>query len=275
MLHERARAMVVLVAMTDRFPVRGGSRPGAHTARANNASVVRSLLLLAIASAALALAMRSRDSAAFPAETKAALVKAPNASPRITLDSLLIRFRASPGLFANYREEKRIALLADPLVSEGTVHYAPPQQIARHARTPTRSSVVFDGKTLRFGDGTGEQRIDVGTAPVARAFIESFLGVLAGDGARLERTFVVDFRAGDAAHPGERWELSLIPRASALLAILSEVRFAGDGAIVSQLRIREASGDEGVTTFFDVDAAHRYSAAEEARVFRVSDGGAN
>ncbi len=263
--------------MTDRFPVRGGPRRGTQrpTARAKNARVVRSMLMLTIAPAALALTLPSRDAAAFAAQTKAALIKAPNASPRMTLDSVLTRFRAAPGLFARYREEKRIALLAEPLVSEGTVHYAPPQRIARHARTPTPSSVVFDGKTLRFGDGTGEQQIDVRTAPVARAFIESFLGVLAGDGAQLERTFVVDFRAGDAAHPGERWELSLVPRAPALLAILSEVRFAGDGAIVLQMRIREASGDEGVTTFFDVDAAHRYSAAEEARVFRVSGGNTN
>jgi Outer membrane lipoprotein carrier protein LolA len=268
-------ALWSFVAMTDRFPVRGGSRHGAQrpAARSNNARAVLSLLTIALA--ALALAMPSRDSAAFSAEAKAALVKAPNASPRITLDSLLSRFRASPGLFARYREEKRIALLAEPLVSEGTVHYAPPRRIARHARTPSPSSVVFDGKTLRFGDETGQQQIDVRAAPVAQAFIESFVGVLAGDGAQLERAFVVELRAGDAAHPGERWDLSLVPRAPALLAILSEVRFAGDGPIVSQLRVREASGDEGVTTFFDVDPAHRYSAAEEARVFRVSGGNTN
>jgi len=270
-------ALWSFVAMIDRFPVRGGSRRKAQRPAplANNAHVVRSLLTLTIGLAALAFAMPSRDAAAFSAEAKAALVKGPNASPHITLDSLLSRFRASPGLFARYREEKRIALLVEPLVSEGTVHYSPPRRIARHAHTPSPSSVVFDGKTLRFGDAAGQQQIDVRAAPVAQAFIESFVGVLAGDGAQLERAFVVELRAGDATHPGEKWELSLIPRAPALLAILSEVRFAGDGTIVSQLRVREASGDEGVTTFFDVDPAHRYSVAEEARVFRVSGGNAN
>lgn len=194
----------------------------------------------------------------------------------LTLDGLLARFRAMPGLLARYREENHIALLAAPLVSEGTVHYAPPRRIARHARTPAPSSVVFDGSVLRFGDASGEQRIDVGANPVVRAFIEVFVDVLAGDRVELEKTFAVTYRAGEAAHagyPADRWDLSLVPRAPALLAILREVRIAGRGTVVSEMHIVEASGDEGVTTFSDVDAAHRYSTAEAARVFRVAGGG--
>jgi hypothetical protein len=197
-------------------------------------------------------------------------VAASDASPGLTLDDLLSRFRAIPGLFARYREEKTIGLLAQPLISEGTVHYAPPGRVARHTRTPGPSSVVFDGSILRFGDATGEQHIDVGANPVVRAFVDTFLDVLKGDRASLERTFVIEFRSSDGAHPGQRWELSLVPRAPALLGVLREVRFSGDGVIVSQMRIREASGDEGVTTFSDVDPAHRYAPAEAARVFRVS-----
>lgn len=210
----------------------------------------------------------TREQAAFATESNVST----DAAAPITLDSLLARFRGMGGLYARYREEKHIALLAEPLVSEGTVHYAPPRRIARHARTPSPSSVVFDGAVLRFGDAAGEQRIDVGANPVVRAFVETFLDVLAGDRAALERTFVVDFHAGDAAHPGQKWDLSLVPRARALLGVLSEVRFAGDGIVVTQMKIREASGDEGITTFSDVDTAHVYSPAEAARVFRVSGG---
>lgn len=192
--------------------------------------------------------------------------------PPLTLDVLLARFRAIPGLFARYREEKHIALLAEPLVSEGTVHFAPPRRVARHTVTPTPSSVVYDGTSLRFGDASGEQRIDVGASPVVRAFVDSFVDVLAGDRAGLDRAFVVEFHSGDSAHPRETWELSLVPRSPDLLAILREVRFAGDGVVVSRMVIREASGDEGITTFSAVDAAHRYSPEEAARVFRIADG---
>jgi outer membrane lipoprotein-sorting protein len=190
----------------------------------------------------------------------------------VTLDALLARFRAMPGLFARYREEKKIALLAEPLVGEGTVHYAPPSRMARHARTPARSSIVFDGSSLRFGDASGEQEMDVGQNPVVRTFVETFLDLLAGNRAKLERAFLVDFRTDDGVPSRQNWELSLVPRSPELLAILHQVHFRGAGVVVTEMRILEASGDEAVTTFSDVDPAHRYTAEEAAGVFRVPDG---
>jgi outer membrane lipoprotein-sorting protein len=184
---------------------------------------------------------------------------------RLTMDALMTRFRAIVGLSARYREEKRISLLAQPLVSEGTVHYAPPARIARHTLTPSPSSVVLDGGTLRLWDGVTEQSIDVTASPAVRAFADSFLAVLAGDRATLDRTFVVDFRA----IAGQKWELTLVPRDPSLGSILRDVRFAGEGIVIAQMRIREATGDETVTTFLDVDTAHRYTDAEAARVFRL------
>jgi outer membrane lipoprotein-sorting protein len=183
----------------------------------------------------------------------------------LTLDTLMMRFRAMVGLSARYQEEKRIALLAQPLVSEGTVHYMPPSRIARHTLTPSPSSVVLDGGTLRLWDGVTEQSIDVTASPTVRAFVDSFLAVLAGDRVTLERTFVVDFRAP----AGQKWQLGLVPRDASLGSILREVRFAGDDIVIAEMRIREASGDETVTTFLDVDTAHRYTDAEAARVFRL------
>ena len=185
----------------------------------------------------------------------------------VTLDGLLARFRGIPGLYARYREDKRIALLAEPIVSEGTVHYAPPRRMARHTRTPSPSHVVLDADTLRFSDGTTTQQIDVGASPVVRALAESFLDVLAGDRVALERSFVVDFRADGGSRTS--WKLGLVPRTAALLSVLTAIDFEGDGLVVSRMRIREASGDEGVTTFSDVDVGHRYSPEEAARVFRV------
>ena len=187
-------------------------------------------------------------------------------SAPLTLDSLMTRFRGITGLSAHYREEKRIALLAEPLVSEGTVHYAPPDRIARHTLTPTSSSVVLDGTTLRFGDGKTERSIDVASSPVVRAFVDSFLAVLAGDRAALERSFKVDFQTPGA----QKWELTLTPREASLGGIIRDIRFTGDALVLSQMRIREASGDEGVTTFSEVDTAHAYSPAEAARVFRLT-----
>lgn len=219
-------------------------------------------LLLAVPAAVVLLALG-------PTALLRAALPSPSASSErdapLTLDALMARFRAMVGLSARYREEKRIAILARPLISEGTVHYAPPRRFARHTQTPSPSSVVLDGNTLRFGDGATQQSIDVAANPLVRAFVDSFLLVIAGDGAMLKQRFTVDFRA----LAGQKWQLVLVPRDASLGRILSEVGFTGDGLVLSQLRIREATGDEGVTTFSDVDTAHRYTAAEAERVFRV------
>jgi hypothetical protein len=206
-----------------------------------------------------------------PAPAPAGAGAADSAAP-LTLDGLLARFRAIVGLSAKFHEEKRIALLAVPLVSDGTVHYAPPGRIARHTVTPSPSSVVLDGSTLRFGDSTSEHSIDTSASPVVRAFVDSFRAVLAGDRGALEQSFVVDFRSPGSPSGASRssWELGLVPRDASLARIIREIRFAGDGVILATMRIREATGDEGLTTFSDVDAAHVYSPAEADRVFRLA-----
>jgi hypothetical protein len=258
---------------------------------------------VALASACVLVGDAVQARAAFASGTAASGNSAPADAGPVTIDSLLARFHGIVGLSARFHEEKRIAMLAQPLVSEGTVHYAPPGKIARHTLTPSVSSVVLDGTTLRFGDATSERSIDTGTSPVVRAFVDSFLAVLAGDRAALERSFVLDFHApGGQSQPtggqptggqptggqptggqptggqptggqptgGQRWELGLTPRDASLAHIIREIRFTGDGLVLSQMRIREGTGDEGITTFSDVDTAHRYSPAEADRVFRLS-----
>jgi outer membrane lipoprotein-sorting protein len=190
----------------------------------------------------------------------------------LALDDLLAHFRTIAGLSARFREEKHIALLAAPLVSEGTVHYAPPGRLARHTLVPSASSVVLDGTTLRFGDGTSSYAIDTSTSPVVRAFVDSFLAVLAGDRGRLDRNFLVEFRntPAPAGKLDRSWEIVLTPRDPSLTRIIREIRLAGSGVVVEKIRIREASGDESVTTFSEVDPARTYSPAEADRVFRLA-----
>jgi hypothetical protein len=195
----------------------------------------------------------------------------PQTRSLMTLDVLMTRFRASPGLVANFREEKRIALLADPLVSTGVVYYAPPRRFARQTSSPSVASLVLDGDKLTFSGAGSDapQSMDLRGNAIASAFVDGFLGVIAGDRAALDRNFVLDFHANDAAHPGDDWDVSLVPRSNDVKKILREVRFKGDGIVVNEMRVLETSGDESTTTFRDVDPAHHFSADEASNVFRI------
>ena len=183
---------------------------------------------------------------------------------QVTLDSLLARFRALPGLEAHFREEKHLALLEVPLVSEGTIHFAPPSRLARHTTKPVASTLLIDDARLRFGDSGHSETIPLDRNPVVRLFVDGFLKVLAGDKTALEQIFTIELRSR-----GEGWELRLKPKVAPMTQVIGSIVMKGSGVILSQMTISELTGDDTVTSFDKVDPARRYSAEEIARVFSL------
>lgn len=182
-----------------------------------------------------------------------------------TLDELLGRFRAVQGMELRFREEKRIALLRVPAVSEGTLHYARPGRLARRTTRPSPQIVLIDGDSLRMSEGGRVERIDLAAQPVVRSFVDTFSQLLSGDRAALERVYRVVYAPGEAG----RWTLTLTPRTSPLDRFLREIRFEGDGTALRTMVMTEVSGDVTTTTFSDVDMARRFTEAETTRIFSL------
>jgi len=182
-----------------------------------------------------------------------------------SLDALFASLRAVSGMECRFHEEKQIALLFTPIVTEGTLHYARPGRLARRTTSPAGQVVLVDGDTLRMRDGEHVETIDLGAQPVVRAFVDTFARLLDGDRAALERSYRLDFAAGQ----GARWTLTLVPRAAPLDRFLREMRFEGEGSALSRMVMTEVSGDVTTTSFTAVDTARRYGAGETARIFTV------
>ncbi len=185
--------------------------------------------------------------------------------PVVTASTLLARFATVPGLTARFHEEKRMAILAVPLVSDGTVAYARPARLVRRTTSEPRSVVLIDDGRLRFGGAPG-QTIELSSSPVVQQFVDSFLGLVRGDEAALQRAYTVSFRAPDATH-AERWELRLEPRAQALRGVFRDITLRGHDVVLTWMLVRETSGDETETTFSDVQPNHAFSPAEAASTF--------
>jgi hypothetical protein len=181
------------------------------------------------------------------------------------LAALLARFAKAPGIYARFREEKHLTMLQVPLVNEGTIHFTPPGRLARHTTRPIASTLLIADNRVQFGDAAGKDSVDLGANPVARVFVDSFIMLLAGDRAGLERYFILRF----APTSGAGWRLSMTPRTTPMDKVIKEIALAGDGLVIRQMEVRESSGDWTRTTFTDVDVAHRYSPAEQAQVFRM------
>ncbi|MEC7519147.1 MAG: outer membrane lipoprotein carrier protein LolA [Myxococcota bacterium] len=181
-----------------------------------------------------------------------------------TLESLLSRFAALPGLEARFVEEKRVALLAVPVRSEGRIWFSQDRVMRRVTAPDPSAALIADGR-LRMRQGDRTEEIEIGDNPVLRGFVDSFRAVLAGDREALERYYRATLTPGE----GESWTLRLVPRDDALRRFLREITMRGDGVTIHEMRMVEVSGDETRTTFTDVDTARRFSPAEARRIFRV------
>lgn len=216
---------------------------------------------------ALAATVAGPSWASSPAATGAESVAPTPAA--IDRDELVALLRAVPGVVAEYREVQHLALLTAPLVSEGTMHFAPPGRLAKHQRTPARArTVVADGR-LRFADAFGRDELELAKSPIVALFVDSFLQLLAGDVDAIERAWFVGFGGGAGGDP-RAWVLVLRPRADAARGLVESLTIVGRDAVVGRIEIAERGGDRTVTTLTAVDTTRTWSEAELAEVFSVT-----
>jgi outer membrane lipoprotein-sorting protein len=181
-----------------------------------------------------------------------------------SLDALLAKLAKVEGLSARFREEKRLSLVAVPLVSEGTIHYQKPRRLARHTLKPAPSSVLLSGDVVRFADATRSETIGLDTQPALRMLIDTFVAVLAGDKAALARFSQISLKERGVAG----WRIDLVPKDPKLLRIVRTLAFEGKGGELSAMELVDGHGDVSRTTFSDVRFG-RLSEAEAKRAFRI------
>lgn len=183
-----------------------------------------------------------------------------------SLDDLLARFARLQGLRAHFEEEKRIALLKRPLKSEGTIHFAAPDLLLRRTERPEPAALLLAGDTLRVADASGARSIDLQANAVVRHLVLTFVHVLHGDRAALERLYALRF----TLVPGG-WRLELTPRQADLAKVIRRATFVGKTAVVEEMSLQEQSGDTTVLRFSEVDLDARFDAAARARIFRLPE----
>lgn len=205
-----------------------------------------------------------RRFAAFPL-LLAACVGGLAAPAAADLATLLRDFAAMPGFSARFREDKQIALLEAPLVSEGMLYFAPPDRLARFVERPVTSAVILSGRTLRIRDGKMERSIDLVTTPAVGALVDGLRLLLAGDREALAKLYDMELREA-AQH---RWTLRMLPRGAPLTDLVREIEVSGRGRDVDRVRVKERSGDESSSVLSEIDANRHFDAAEQRRLFGV------
>lgn len=213
--------------------------------------------------AALALSLACALQPAFAQSVGGAAVAAVDVAPK-SLEELLTRLSQIQGLRARYVEEKRIALLKMPLRSEGTVAFAAPGLLVRRAEKPEPAALLLDGETLWVSDASGKRRIDLGESAIVKHFVLTFVNVLRGDRAALDRAYTLAFAATAAG-----WKLELTPKAPELRRFIARAVLEGHAATVDRMTLTEENGDVTLMQFSAVESNVRFDAGERARTFKL------
>lgn len=180
----------------------------------------------------------------------------------LTLEALMQRMASTTGVRAEFREEKTLALLESPLVSEGKLYFIPPSRMARITTRPGASALVIDGQKMSYTDEAGASGMDLAGNRVARTIVENFVVLFAGDLAALRERYRVEFESEKL-----RWRMLLTPKAAPLTQFIASVELRGDGPALEEMTIREADGDRSLTRFLRVETDTRFTPEELARLF--------
>jgi outer membrane lipoprotein-sorting protein len=179
-----------------------------------------------------------------------------------TLEALMKGMAGASGVVARFREEKRLALLSEPLESRGTLYFVPPNRLSRETTEPSRTRLVIDGDRFSFRDAAGSEAVDLSASPIAREYVANFIVLFNGDLDALNRRYEPEFSA-DAAG----WRLVLRPRGKPLSDFIERVTLVGRGRALDRMELVEAGGDRTTTWFEDVHTDRAFTADELSRIF--------
>jgi outer membrane lipoprotein-sorting protein len=161
----------------------------------------------------------------------------------VELERLMAEIARTSSGTVRFAETKHVALLKQPIESNGTLTYAAPSRLEKHTRVPREERLIVDGDALVIEHPAKNERLTLRLAnyPAVRAFVESIRGTLAGDLAALRKYYRIEVEGTMA-----RWRLHLLPSDREMAELVQKIEIGGSGAHVAEIVIMETSGDRSV-----------------------------
>lgn len=147
----------------------------------------------------------------------------------------------APAVEVSYTERKYSSLLAEPIVSSGTLSYRRPDTVEKNMTTPRNERFRIAGEELIVVRNGAERRFPLSSQPLLQAFAASLRGVLAGDAALLGRHYRLALEGGE-----QDWRLEMTPLEEEIGRYVERVAVSGRAGRIGEIEVREASGDRSV-----------------------------
>jgi hypothetical protein len=169
--------------------------------------------------------------------------QAARAAPAFDLAQLMQLLAASPSSEAAYVEKKFSALLAEPVVSSGTLAFRRPDVVEKNMTAPRAESFRIAGQELTVTRNGAQKRIALSSEPLLAAFAASLRGVLSGNAALLGEYYRLALEGGEP-----EWKLEMTPIDEEIARYVERIVVTGRGGRVATIEVRETGGDRSVLT---------------------------
>ena len=142
-----------------------------------------------------------------------------------------------------FAEARFLKVLDQPLVVSGELAWLGDDRLERRVERPNREvSTIADGEVTQQRDGRPPRQFSLKRAPQLQILLDSFVALLGGDSARLERAFNIQHTVDETKH----WTLTLTPRDATLARTVSSIEIDGRDNEPRCMRMQEADGDLAV-----------------------------
>ena len=139
------------------------------------------------------------------------------------IDQLLEKLRgvhdSKPSLVANFREERHVAMLREPVVNEGRVWLTIPDKIKREIQGQNPSTTVINGKNMfiYYPKFKQVEEYDLEKRPMVRDSIQALT-------AGLDFRRVTDFYQVEASKETDGYQITLTPKTAQVKRLIKSAR---------------------------------------------------
>ncbi len=143
-------------------------------------------------------------------------------------------------LQCRFVQQKTSSMLAEPTVSEGTMHYASPDRLRWEYTSPYAFALIVDGeKIVRVANGKAEE-LDAKSGRMYQGLVNVILGSASGknlfDATMFDIVFFDD---------GDFWKVDMTPKRRDMKRMFSQLVFRFDKKTntISRVEMKDAGGD--------------------------------
>jgi len=168
------------------------------------------------------------------------------------IDQLIQKLQAlhnnNPSLQANFREERHLTMLKDPVVNEGKVWFTLPDKIRREIGGKTPSTTVIDGKKMSIYYPSYQQLeiYDLEKRPIIK---DSLRALTAG----LNFREVSSYYNVEGSKDGNAYHITLTPKTASVRKLVKSVDLTLDENLSpSRVLVEDAKGQRFTITYTNV-----------------------